>query len=86
MSNISLIEPSYQFAPVTPHDVDLLTYHSVVARTRGIYVAVAGNLAVIDDQGTAVTFTGVTSGVIHPIATSRINATNTTALGIIALF
>lgn len=50
-----------------------------------IYVGVAGNLAVVLQDGTALTL-AVVAGAIVPIAAKRVNATNTTATGLFALY
>lgn len=84
-------DPSFQFSAVTPSDTKKLTYtnsSSMVEekRCKGIYVGGAGNLAIKDDAGNAVTFTGVTAGSVYPISTDTIMSTNTTATNIVALF
>jgi hypothetical protein len=86
MSSGNPIDPSFQFATVTPSNIATLTYHGNQARCRAIYVGVTGNVAVADDQGTSVTFVGLVAGVVHPISTNKIFATGTTATSIIALF
>lgn len=80
------IESSSKFVVVTPADNTLLKYNNQVMRTKAIFVGGAGNLAVKDDNGTAVTFTGIVAGSILPISTDTINSTNTTATNICALF
>jgi len=55
------------------------------AQTRGLSCAVAGNVAVKNDQGTAVTIF-LSAGAIHPISTYQVMSTNTTATGIVAYF
>lgn len=52
--------------------------------SKGIFVGGAGNLAVIDGSGIAVTITGVVAGSLLPIATKRVMSTNTTATNIVA--
>jgi hypothetical protein len=78
--------PSNEFVSVTPSDTAILTYNSKNTKTRAIFVGGAGNLAIKNSLGTAVTFTGVAAGSVLPIATSNIMATNTTATNIAALF
>jgi hypothetical protein len=85
------IEPSFQFNAVTPSDTAALTYTNVDGAVenrscKAIYVGVAGNLAVKNDAGTSVTFTGVAAGSIYPISAAYIMATNTTATDIVALY
>ncbi|KAA0697404.1 hypothetical protein DTW90_18410 [Neorhizobium sp. P12A] len=67
-------------AAVTPDDANDLAYV-----TRGIYVGVAGNLAVnMSGNGGPVTIP-VQPG-LHPLAVSRILSTGTTATGIVAIW
>jgi hypothetical protein len=58
--------------------------------TRGVYVGVAGNLAVTmlgyDNSNTALTFVGVQAGSILPIQVIQIKRTGTTANSILGLF
>lgn len=57
--------------------------------TRGIFVGVAGNVAVIfadDPDAAPVTLTGLAVGVWHPMQVRRVMATNTTATLILAGF
>lgn len=51
-----------------------------------IYVGGAGNMVVVLADGTAVTFNGVAAGSIIPIRAIRVNATNTTATNLVALY
>ncbi len=82
----SPIDPSVQFAPVTPTDNKQLTYHGKSASAKAFYIGGAGNLAIQDDTGTSVVFIGVIAGVIYPISSNVVMATGTTASNIIALF
>lgn len=60
-------------AAITPSDtVDLVALSVVVALTTG-------NVAVVDQYGTALTYTAVPAGTILPVTARRINATGTTA-------
>ena len=77
--------PAYQAATITPSDS---TDFDDGRNSRGIYVGVTGNLAVImagDATGTAVTFLNVPVGVL-PIAARRVMSTNTTATQLIRLW
>lgn len=53
--------------------------------TDAIYVGVSGNLVAVWQDGTTTTFTAAAGGVL-PIAVRRINATNTTADDLVALY
>ena len=79
-AEIGQLYVSSVYEAVTPSDsTDLTTL------ARAIYVGGAGNVAAVQHDGTAVTFTGVPAGTVLPIAVRRINATNTTATAIVAL-
>jgi len=85
------IEPSFQFSAVTPSDTANLSYTNADGeveerKCKALYIGVAGNVAVQDDAGNAVTFTGVLAGSIYPISTTVVMDTNTTATNIVALF
>lgn len=79
------INPSDQFSLVTPSDTVDLSYHGTTAKCRAILVGTAGNVAVLDDQGTSVTIP-LAAQVLHPISTNRILLTGTTAVTIIAFY
>jgi len=72
--------PAYTFEAVTPHD------STNFKLCRSLYVGGAGNVVAVDNDGNAVTFTGVPAGAILPIAVKRVNSTNTTATAIVALY
>ncbi len=75
------------YKTITASDTAKITDPSgKIARCRGVYIGGAGNLAVKDELGNAVTFISLAIGVIHPISTDQIMSTNTTATNIIALF
>jgi hypothetical protein len=67
---------------VTPHD----TNDQAISGCRGLWIGVAGNVAIIaKDDTAAVTLTGVPIGLL-PVQAKRVMATNTTATTIVALF
>jgi hypothetical protein len=79
------ISPAIKLVAVTPSDSVNIAGTGVPVTFRGLYVGVAGNVAVVpSDGGTVVTLVGVAAGVVHPISFIRINATNTTATSIVA--
>lgn len=85
------IDPSYQFNIVTPSDTADLTYTDVNGRinyykTKALWVGTTGDLEVLNDAGVAIVIPNVAPGMMHPISTQRVLATNTTAIGIIAFF
>ena len=68
---------------VTPSD----TVNFTGGECRGLYVGAAGNVVVLlANDAAAVTFVGVSAGQILPVAALRVNATNTTASSIVALY
>jgi len=74
-------DPADNAGAVTTSDtVDLAVF------TRALYVGTAGNVVAVFAGGNAVTFTGVAAGSILPIRVKRVNATNTTASNIVALY
>lgn len=73
--------PARSWVAVTPHDSNNLP-----AGCRGIYVGGAGNVALVGDNGTAVTFTAVPVGTFLPCGPVRVNNTNTTATLMVALY
>lgn len=74
-------DPIYynDFFAITPSDsVDIAERH------RAIYVGVAGNVQVVNGAGIVVTFAAA-AGAVLPIQARRINATSTTATGLVGL-
>lgn len=63
---------------VTPHDSTDFTNTS-----RYFYVGTAGNVVLVREDGTAVTYTNVQAGSYILAAGKRINSTNTTASNIV---
>ena len=53
---------------------------------RGLYVGTGGNLAAVMPDDAVVTFNNVATGTILPVRVKRVNATNTTASNIVALY
>jgi hypothetical protein len=64
---------------VTPSDATNLT-----DTARALYVGGAGNVVLLQIDGTTVTLNAVAVGVWHPIRFNRVNATSTTATAILA--
>lgn len=53
---------------------------------EGIYVGGTGNVVVLLTSGDVMTFNGAPAGTILPVKANRVNATNTTATGLVALW
>ncbi len=77
----TLTAPALTFLAVTPSDSV-----SFPSAARALYIGAAGNVTCLNASGAAVTFVGITAGSILPVFTFRVNATNTTATSIVALF
>ena len=54
--------------------------------TNGIYVGGAGDVVVVFQGGTSITFTGVAAGTILPVSAVRIASTSTTASSMVAMW
>lgn len=65
---------------VTPSDA------TVLEASKGLYIGGSGNVAVTMKDGTSVTFTGISAGMIHPISVTKVKATGTTATNIVAVY
>lgn len=74
--------PKYnQWVPITPSDsADLPRV------TDGIWVGTAGNVAAVMPNNVMPVVLSVPSGAWIPLVARRINATNTTATGLVALY
>ena len=73
--------PNSSFRAVTPSDTSPIKG----GPARALYVGGTGDVVAINENGAAVKFAGVPAGAVLPIATARVNATNTTATNIVAL-
>jgi hypothetical protein len=69
-------------ATVTPSDSARFA-----SAARALYIGGAGNVSVVPaNNGSSVVFLGVVAGSILPVRCLGVNATNTTATNIVALF
>lgn len=66
---------------ITKSDTTDFTYY-----VRGIYVGGAGNVVVVNMDGSTVTFAGVPAGTILPVKARRVNSTSTTATDMVGLY
>lgn len=73
--------PAEDYVTISPSD----TTNFVDGTCRGIYVGVTGNIAVVNEIGSVVTFSNVPVG-IFPVRAIRVNSTNTTATMLVALY
>lgn len=77
----TITAPANQFSAISPSD----STDETKGPFRAIYVGVAGNIAVVGLDNTAVTFVGVIAGSIIPVLGRRVNSTNTTASSLVGL-
>lgn len=75
-----LTSPLNNAEAITPHATNELT-----TVTRALYVGVAGDVAVVMADGTAVTFVGMLAGVVYPLRVKAVRVTGTTATDLIGL-
>lgn len=68
---------------VTPSD---LAGNNLTYPCRALYIGGAGNATIVMADSTAILFSGLQAGQILPVRALRVNATGTTATGIVALF
>ena len=66
--------------PVTPSDSLLLPY----GRCRAIWVGTAGDVNVLNEDGSTQVLPGVLAGMAHPCSTTQILNSSTTAVTILA--
>lgn len=83
-----LVGPYTYATAITPSDtVNIpIPFELIPAFTAGIYVGVTGDVVVVLQDASTVTFVGALAGTILPVAAVRVNQTNTTATNLIALF
>ena len=74
------IIPAEKATAITAND------STTFAPTRGVYVGGSGDLKVTMANGSDVTFTSLSAGVIHPISCIRMYSTGTTATNLVALY
>lgn len=77
----TITAPASRFAAITPHASNDLNFI-----TRAVYVGVTGDIAAVDPDNNVVVFKAVPAGTILPIRVRRINAVNTTATDLVALW
>jgi len=73
--------PSSSMVAITPSDTV-----NINQTTRGIYVGGGGNISVVLQDSSVVLLVAVQTGSVLPIEVIRVNATNTTATNLVALF
>lgn len=66
--------------PVVPSD----SVNLVQGACNALYVGGAGDIAILDEMGQTVTYTGVAAGLWFPVKAVRVLAAGTTATGLVA--
>lgn len=73
-----------QWIAFTPSDtIDPDPYTTKKLLTQGVYVGTGGDVALVDQSNTATVFPNVSSGTTLHVAARRVNATGTTATGLV---
>lgn len=54
--------------------------------SRGLWIGVGGNVAVVMANGSRVTFVGIAAGTLLPIRISRVDSTSTTATTMVSIY
>lgn len=76
-----------QWIAVAPSDtVDFMPYTTKQLLTDSLYVGNGGDVAVVDQSGTATVFPNVSGGSVLYVAARRVNASGTAATGIVACY
>ena len=79
-TSMSLEAPAISGETIVPDDQADLSY-----ATRGLYVGSAGDISLQTLSGDQIVLASAQAGVIYPIRIRRVNATGTTAAGLIGL-
>jgi hypothetical protein len=82
MPSLRESSPAQRFAAVTPH----ASTNIASGPARALFVGVGGDLVAVALDDVAVGFKNIASGAVLPLAVKRVNAANTTATDIVALF
>jgi len=75
-----LSSPAEDAFAITPDDAT-----DMAKVTRGIYVGVGGDVALITKAGTTLTFKSAAAGSVLPVRAARVKSTGTTATNLIGL-
>jgi len=73
------------FVAVTPSDTVDIQRNEANNFPAALYVGTTGNISIVGADGDAVTFTNVPVGIL-PVRARRVNATGTTASGIVGIY
>ena len=76
-----LSSPGYEHFAITPHDSN-----NEATNFRGVYVGVGGDVVIVSQAGTAVTYKNAASGSVIPMRGKRVNSTSTTATNLVGMY
>lgn len=76
------MDPANHALVTVPNDAVNILDGGVIVYCRGMSFTVGGDVSFLDKEGNTRTAVGLGAGFIHPIRTTRILATGTTATGI----
>jgi hypothetical protein len=79
--------PTTQWVAAVPSDsIDLDAYTTKKLLTSRLYVGATGDVACVDQSNTATVFPGVPAGTFLDVAVRRVNASGTSASGLVACY
>ena len=79
--------PTNQWVALVPSDsVDPDIYTQKQRLTQGVYVGTGGDVALVDQSGTVTVFPNVSSCTTLNVVVRRVNASGTTASGLVACY
>ena len=85
--SLPVVQSCPVWEPVTPDDAqDFTRWKTNKQLTNSLYVGNAGDVTVVSASGIAVTFPNVQAAQFLPVQARRVNASTTTASGIVALY
>lgn len=80
-NSTGLDSPGLFHYAVTPHDST-----DFPISFRSLWVGGAGNVVIVANDGTAVTYVGAAAGSVIPMRGKRVNATGTTATSLVGIY
>ncbi len=77
-----LPDPGVEHYAITPHDSN-----NEAISFRGVYIgAVGGDVTIVSESGTAVTYKGTIVGTVVPMSGKRVNNTSTDATNLVGMY
>lgn len=75
----TISSPAQSYFPISPSDSV-----NILGGFRSLYIGTTGDIVIVDQNGNSCSFTSVPVGIL-PVQGSRVNATGTSAGGIVGL-